>query len=63
MQVLFAVRIDILNKVIVKNQTNLIRYLYYIILDIRELNLVFEKYSKKTRAINLYNIKIGFVCV
>lgn len=38
MQVLITVRKNILNKVIVENQTDLVNHLYYIVLDIREFN-------------------------
>ena len=56
---MIAVKKYILNKVIVENRTNLVSYFYYIVLDIRELNPVSEKYSRKTRIVNLYDNKIG----
>lgn len=58
MQVLIVVKKNILNKKIVENQINLICHPYYIILDIRTLNLVFRKYLRKTRVVNLYDNKI-----
>ena len=63
MQVLIAVRKDILNKVIIENQTDLVSHPYYIILNIRELNPVSGKYWRKTRVINLYDNKIDNGCV
>ncbi len=63
MRVLIAVRKDILNKVIVKNRTNLVSHPYCIVLDIRELNSVSGEYSRKTRVVNLYDNKIGNGCV
>ena len=63
MQVLTAVRKDILHKIIVENRTNLVSYSYYIVLDIRELNPVSEEYSRKTRVVNFLDNKIGNGCV
>lgn len=48
-QVFIMVKKDILNKVIVKNETNLVRHFYSIILDIREINPISKEYLKKTR--------------
>lgn len=58
MRVLIAIKKNILNKIIVKNWTDLVSHLYYLVLDIREYNPVFRKYSKKIRVINLYDNKI-----
>lgn len=58
MQVLIAVIKNILNKVIIKNWTDLVRYLYCIDLDINEHNPVSKKYSQETRIVNLYDNKI-----
>ena len=63
MQVLMAVRKDILHKVIVENRTDLVSHPYCIILDIKELNPVFAEYSRKTRVVNFYNNKICNGCV
>ena len=63
MQVLIAVRKDILNKVIIENQTNLVSHLYCIVLDIKELNQVLRKYSRRTKIVNLYDNKISRRCV
>lgn len=59
MQVLITVRKDILKKVMVENLTNLVSYLYYIVLDTREFNPISKKYWTKTRFVNFYNKKIG----
>ncbi len=63
MQVLITIKKDILKKVIIENRTDLVRHLYYIVLDIRERNPSSEKYSRRTRVVNLYNSKIGNGCV
>lgn len=53
MQVLITVRNDILNKVIDENWTNLVSHLYFIILNIRKLNLISGESLRKTRVVNL----------
>lgn len=58
-QVLTTVRKDILDKVIIENRTDLVNYLYNIVLDIKNDGLDSGKYLRKTRIINLYNNKIG----
>lgn len=63
MQVLIAVKKDILNKIIFENFTDLVSHSYYIILDIRELSSVSRKYSRRTRLVSLYDNKIGNRCV
>ena len=63
MRVLIAVRKDILNKVIIENRTDLVSHPYCIVMDIRELNPVSGKFSRKTRDVNLYDNKIGNGCV
>ena len=63
MQVLIAIRKDILNKVIIENRTDLVSHPYYIALDIKKLNQVSRKYSRKTQIVNLYDNKIGRECV
>ena len=63
MRVLVAIKKDILNKVIIENRTDLVSHPYCIVLDIRERNPTSEKYSRKTRVVNLYDNKIGNRCV
>lgn len=63
MQVLIAIRKNILNKIIIKNWTDLVSHPYYIVLDIRKLNLVFGKSSRMTKVVNLYNNKINNRCI
>ena len=63
MQVLIAVRKDILNKIIIENWTDLASHSYCIALDIKELKQVSRKYSRKTRIVNIYDNKIGKRCV
>lgn len=38
MQVIIAIRKDIFNTIIVKNETNLFSYFYYICLDIKKID-------------------------
>lgn len=57
MQVVIAVKKNILNKIMIAKKTDLISHLYSIVLDIKEL-LMSGKYSKKTKVVNFYNNKI-----
>lgn len=59
MRVLSAVKKDILNRVVIKNQLNLISYLDYFCLDIQEFDLKSGKPLSKAGVINLYNNKFG----
>lgn len=59
MQVLTAVRKNILNKVLIENQTDLVSHPYCFVLDIEELHSWSRKVMKKTRVINIYNNKFG----
>ena len=63
MRVLIAVRKDLLNKVIIENRIDLISHPYCLDLDIRERNPASEKYSRRTRLVNLYDNKIGNRCI
>ena len=56
-QILMAIKKNILNKPIIENRTDLVSNLYGIILDRTRCNSVFEKYLKKTRVVNLYDNK------
>lgn len=58
MQVLTMIKKDILNRVLVKNYTDLIGHLYCSILDIKEFYSLLRKVLKKTKVINLYDIKV-----
>ena len=61
MQVLTAVKKEILSKVIIDNQMDLVHHLYCLVLDIKELYHLSEKVLRKTRVINLYDNKAGRV--
>lgn len=58
-RVLITVKKDILDKVVIENQTDLISYPYCFCLDIKELDPQSGKNLRKTRIINLYNNKVG----
>lgn len=58
-RVLVAVRKDILNKIIVKNQTDLVSHPYCMALDITEFGSLLSGRKRKTRIINVYDNKIG----
>lgn len=59
MRVLTAVRKDILHRIIIDNQTDLVSYPYCSVLDIKELHSFSSKILRKTRIINLYDNKVS----
>lgn len=59
MRVLTAVRKDVLSKVIIDNQIDLISHSYCSVLDIKELHPLSRKVLRKTRVVNLYDNKVG----
>lgn len=56
---LIVIKKDILNKIIIENQTDLVSHSYYIILNIKKLDSISGKYLRKIKVVNLYNNKIG----
>lgn len=54
-QVLAIVKKNILNKIIIENETYLISYYYCIILNIIYYGLLLSKYKRKIRIINIHN--------
>lgn len=59
MWVLIAIKNDILNRIIIDNQIDLINHLYCFCLDIKKIDLKSGKILRKTRIFNLYDNKIG----
>ena len=59
MHVLIIIKKDILDRVIINNQTNLISYFYCLYLDIKKFDSKTKKNPRKTRIVNLYDNKIG----
>lgn len=59
MRVLIAVKKNILDRVIIDNQTDLISHPYSFCLDNKEFDLKSEKCLRKTRIVNFYDNKIG----
>ncbi len=59
MRVLVAVKKDILSKVIIENQTDLVSHPYCMVFDIRELRPQSRRYLRRTRVVNLYDNKVG----
>lgn len=57
-QVLTKVKRDIMSKMIINNKKYLVSYLYYCVLDIKELLYLFKKMLRKIKVINLYNNKV-----
>ena len=59
MRVLIVVQKNILDRVIIDNQTDLISHLYCLYLDINEFDPKSRKNLRKIRIINLYDNKVG----
>lgn len=62
MLVLIIVKKDILNKVIIKNWTDLISHLYYIIFDSKDHRPGSKKFSRMIKVVNLYDNNISNGC-
>ena len=58
MQVLIAIKKEILDRVIIDNQKDLISHLYCLCFDIKEFDPKFGKSLRKTRIVNLYDNKV-----
>ena len=58
MRVLIEVKKDISSKIIIENQSNLVSYLCYIVMDIRESNPPSKKCLRWTKIVNLYDNKV-----
>lgn len=59
MRVLMEVRKNILKKVIIENETDLVNYPYYSVLDIKMFHLLSRKVLSKIRVIYIYDNKVG----
>ena len=59
MQILIAIKKDILDRVIIDNRTDLISHPYCLCLDIKEFDPKSKKSLRKTRITNLYNNKVS----
>lgn len=57
MQVLTTVRKDILSKIMIENQIDLIGHSYYIVFDIKEFHPQSGNSLRETRVVNLYDNK------
>lgn len=57
--VFIAVRKDLLNKTIIKNQTDLVSHPYGMILDITKGQIHIKEQKRKTWIVNIYDNKIG----
>lgn len=57
-----AIRKDLTDKLVVENRTDLVNHLYFILLEIWELDQQSKKPGRKTRALNVYDNRVGQSC-
>ena len=57
-----AVRKDMVDKIVVDHIADLIDHPYFMLLEIRELDLHSKRPRRKTRVINIYDNRIGRGC-
>ena len=57
-----AVKKKLENKIIVENRTDLVGHLYLVGLDIRDIDEQSNRPTKRTRAINIYDNRVGQGC-
>lgn len=58
-QVLMAVEKDIINRIIINNQSDFVSHPYCLTLDIKKLEPLIRKSLKNTIVVNLYDKKIN----
>ncbi len=54
-RVMTAVKKDLVDKVVVDHRTDLIDYLYFMLLDVREIDSRSKRSGRKTRVINVHD--------
>lgn len=62
MRVVTAIRKDLMDKLVVEYRTDLVNHPYFILLEIRELDQQSKKLWRKTRALNVYDNRVGQAC-
>lgn len=58
-----AVRKELINKIVVDHRTNLVNHLYFMLLEIWELDLRSKRPKRKTQVVNIYDNWIGRDCI
>lgn len=58
-RVFTAIKKELINKIIVDNRTDLGDYLYFLILDIRDIDSQTKKLVRQTRVVNEYDNRVG----
>ena len=61
-RVVTAIRKDLTDKLVVENRTDLVNHPYFILLEIWELDQQSKKPGRKTRALNVYDNRVGQGC-
>ena len=61
-RVVTAIRKDLMDKLVVENRTDLVNHPYFILLEIRELDQRSKKPGRKTRALTVYDNRVGQGC-
>ena len=60
---MMAVKKDLLDKIVVEHKTDLVNYLYFIFLEIRDLDQQSKQPRKKTQVLNTYDNRVGQGCI
>ena len=61
-RVVTAIRKDLMDKLVIENRTDLVNHPYFILLEIWELDQLSKKPRRKTRALNVYDNRVGQGC-
>ena len=61
-RVMTAIRKDLTNKIMVEHRTDLVSHPYFVLLEIRELDQQSKRPGRKTRALNVYDNRVGRGC-
>ena len=59
---MMALRKNLTDKLVIKIRTNLVNHLYFILLEIWELDQQFKKPGRKMQALNIYDNRMGQGC-
>lgn len=61
-RVMTAVRKDLIDKIMIDHRTNLVNHLYFMLLEIWELDPRSKRPGRKTRVVNIYDNQVGRGC-
>lgn len=62
MRVMTTIKKDVMNKAVIDHRTDLVNHPYFMVFEMREIDLRSKKPGKKTRIVNVYNNRVGQGC-